>query len=164
MKINWKELARSPGYQSLKAAYKRDAHKAGQQPRPMRRKAELYAHFCWVINRAKHYAYCHGVSMEAVLDLWESQRDYWWLNFYQEGRQPKLASGKPRNVRPPKAETRFKRMSFGPYSPERYFKSLRTHRQREAIVARKNAGKKVRWSAARKDQQARIRRYRQQNL
>jgi hypothetical protein len=96
MKIDWKKVAASPGYKSLKAAYIKDVQ--GNQRwvrkgvRPMRDKAEFLRHFRWVISRAMYYAHRYNRPIEAVLWSWESDRTYWWLNYYQEGRQPKKKS------------------------------------------------------------------------
>ena len=89
---DWKHLATTTGYKSLKAAYIRDVQGSAKQKRPMRDKTEFLCKFQWVINRAKHYAHHTGKSMEAILNEWEAKRDYWWLNYYQNGRQPKFHS------------------------------------------------------------------------
>ena len=94
MKIDWKHLAKTKGYQSLKAAYSYDVQNRS------RTKKELLRHFNWVICRAKHYAYYQGRTLEEVLCEWEAKRDYWWLNFYQECNQPKLVRAlKPQNIK-----------------------------------------------------------------
>ena len=94
MKIDWKKVAASSGYKSLKAAYIKDVQAATRFAirygrKPMREKAELMSHFKWVIGRAIHYAHGHNRSIEAVLWTWESDRKCWWLNYYQDSRQPK---------------------------------------------------------------------------
>lgn len=52
MKIDWKHLASTPGYISLKKAYIYDVVEANQQRqrgyKPMRDKAEFLKHFNWV--------------------------------------------------------------------------------------------------------------------
>lgn len=92
MKIDWKHVSQSPGYKSLKAAYIRDVTDAGKRKNPMRDKAEFLKHFNWVINRAKHYAHKKGVTIDVILNKWEEDRSYWWLNYYQESKQPKLGN------------------------------------------------------------------------
>ena len=42
----------------------------------------------WVIDRAKHYAEKLNTDWEKVLEVWESNRDYWYLNYYQDCNQP----------------------------------------------------------------------------
>ena len=98
MKIDWKHLATTSGYKSLKATYVRDVRYASRQKRPMRDKAEYLRQFQWVINRAKHYANHTGKSIETILNEWEAKRDYGWLNYYQDGRQPKFHSGGKKNM------------------------------------------------------------------
>lgn len=86
MQIDWNYLATTPGYKSLKAAYVHDLKQN------WRTKKELYAHFQWVISRAKHYAYTAGEPIENILNAWEEQRNYWWMNYYQNCRQPRKPS------------------------------------------------------------------------
>lgn len=165
MHIDWKALAQSPGYRSLKAAYIRDVHEAGQRTNPMRKKKEFLKLFRWVIARAQHYAHARGTSVETVLNEWESNRNRsWWLNFYGETQQPKLGSGKPRNVKHMRPDTYFRRDAWYSNDPVRRIKRIKEHRQTQARIDRKNAGKKPRWSKEHKDRMAQIRSYRQQDL
>lgn len=103
MEIDWKYFSQTNGYKSLKSAYMRDVKKAGKEKRPMRDKDVFYKHFQWVINRCIHYAHALNKKPWEVLDEWESKRDYWWKNFYQESRQPKILpesiSRKPMHIR-----------------------------------------------------------------
>lgn len=92
MDIDWKHIATTPGYKSLKAAYMHDVRRAGQDKRPMRKKDEFLKHFRWVIGRAIHYAYVKDMTVDQILDEWEAARPYSWLHYYQAGRQPKLHS------------------------------------------------------------------------
>ncbi len=97
MKIDWKHVSTTQGYKSLKEAYIRDI----QQVQERKRKggygnySRYVKHFNWVICRAKHYASNRGVSLDVVLDEWEAERKMsggWWLNFYQDIKQPKYHS------------------------------------------------------------------------
>lgn len=97
MDIDWKHLATTEGYRSLKSAYVHDVQEASKQKHPMREKLELLNKFNWVINRAKHYSHHTGKTIEEVLNEWESKRNYWWLNYYQDGCQPKFRT---RNIKP----------------------------------------------------------------
>ena len=85
-KINWKYVATTKGYKSLKAAYIHDIQKNNQ----IRTKAEFLQHFYWVIGRAKHYAHNRNIPIEVVLNHWEKKRTYWWLNYYQDSNQRKF--------------------------------------------------------------------------
>ena len=169
MKIDWKAVAQSPGYKSLKKAYIRDVHKAGQTRakghRPMRDKEEFLKLFQWVIGRAQHYAIRQSRTVEDVLNEWESERNYRWLNYYQECNQPKLPSGKPRNVRHMKPDTYHRQQRWHRPGTKAWFHDLRNKRTRDAQFTRKyHRGKKPRCSKEHKDRMARIRSYRKQNL
>lgn len=94
MKIDWKEVSKSEGYRSLKAAYIKDVQNSKKQKYPMRDKEEFLKHFNWVINRAKHYAVKKNISIIVVLNEWESKRKYWWLNYYKNCNQPKIHTNK----------------------------------------------------------------------
>jgi hypothetical protein len=95
--INWKHVATTPGYKSLKAAYIKDVQEAEWyrikfKQKPMREKAEFLKKFKWVIGRAMHYAHTYNRPIEDILWSWESDRKGWWLNYYQDCRQPKKRS------------------------------------------------------------------------
>lgn len=42
----------------------------------------------WVIDRAKHYAEKTGKTYEEIIEIWESNRTYWYMNYYQDCNQP----------------------------------------------------------------------------
>jgi hypothetical protein len=95
MKINWKEVAASEGYKSLKAAYIKDVMEAKADERkgrrPMRTKAVFLKRFNWAICRAKHHAIQRNVTVDVILNEWEKSRNYWWLSFYSDsGKQAKV--------------------------------------------------------------------------
>jgi len=52
--------------------------------------------FKWVIDRAKHYGEKLGLNWEDVLDSWETDRDYWYMNYYQNSNQPEIKGDKVR--------------------------------------------------------------------
>ena len=37
----------------------------------------------WVLERAKHYAEKTGKTVEEVMEIWENDRTYWYMNYYQ---------------------------------------------------------------------------------
>lgn len=47
-------------------------------------------HFKWIIDRAKHYAEKTGLNWEDILNVWEKNRSYWYMNYYQNANQPLL--------------------------------------------------------------------------
>lgn len=88
MNINWKKVAKTPGYKSLKAVYVDDVQAAQKSRRrghwPMRDRNEYRKYFKEAIGFAMKYSNKWDVPIEEVLNHWESKRDYSWLNFYQE--------------------------------------------------------------------------------
>lgn len=48
--------------------------------------------FKWVIDRAKHYGEKLGIPWEEILDSWEEDRTYWYMNYYQDCEQPLIDS------------------------------------------------------------------------
>ena len=42
----------------------------------------------WVIDRAKYYAEKTGKPYEEIIEIWESNRTYWYMNYYQDCNQP----------------------------------------------------------------------------
>lgn len=82
-----KELKK--GYESLKADYE---YWAEREPG---REKEWKEKFDWTVERAQQYADKLGVTREEVLAAWEQDRDYWYVNYYQDCNQPDLTG---RNV------------------------------------------------------------------
>lgn len=148
MKIDWKHLATTVGYKSLKATYIKAVQDAARQKRPMRDKAEFLRKFQWVISRAKHYASHTSKSIEVVLNEWEEKRTYCWLNFYQDCSQPKFHSNfkKPMGV---KGTRKY-------YKNDSWYKNdpVRIRDRMKSFIAYFNTNKpkkaKPRWSMARK--------------
>lgn len=46
--------------------------------------------FKWVNERAAEYAEAFGVEREAIIKKWEEDRGYWYMNYYQDAKQPKV--------------------------------------------------------------------------
>jgi len=42
----------------------------------------------WVIERAKYYAQKIGRPYEEIIEIWEEDRSYWYMNYYQDNNQP----------------------------------------------------------------------------
>ena len=84
MKINWKAVAASPGYISMKAAIAADANRWG---RPDKRYQEA---FDFAINRAKHliyspiYSKTRDYTLQLIMQLhaWEVDRKQNFINYY----------------------------------------------------------------------------------
>lgn len=71
------------GYKKLKASVDSDENQA-------RKSHDYMGKLAWVIARAKHYAEKTGLSPSEVLDAWEKERTYWYMNFYQDCNQPPI--------------------------------------------------------------------------
>jgi hypothetical protein len=44
----------------------------------------------WVLDRAAHYAEKTGKTIDEIMQVWETDRSYWYMNYYQECNQPLL--------------------------------------------------------------------------
>lgn len=94
------------GYEKLKASVERDCDCGCFNPEgcnvPNRRKdGKCCTHsycdkFKWVIDRAKQYGEKLGLNWEDILNSWESNRSYWYMNYYQECNEPEINSDKVR--------------------------------------------------------------------
>lgn len=159
MKVDWKKLAQSPGYKSLKAAYIRDVRGADRHENPVRDRTKQTSLrlFQRVIRMAQHYAIRTNVDIDLILNEWEEGRDYWWRNYYSEHRLKKLPSGKPRNVQIQRPETYYREINTW-LSSEVGFKKARKERTRLAKLNREQVdGKKPRWGSVRKHRARNIR-------
>ena len=50
----------------------------------------------WIFERAKNYAEVTGLEASEILDTWEKNRSYWYMNYYQDSNQPILTNEKCR--------------------------------------------------------------------
>lgn len=55
-------------------------------------KCEFCHKFKWAIDRAKQYGEKLGIPWKEVVQSWEEDRNYWYMNYYQECNQPKIDS------------------------------------------------------------------------
>lgn len=44
----------------------------------------------WIMERAQHYSEKTGKTVEEIIEIWEKDRTYSYMNYYQEGNQPLL--------------------------------------------------------------------------
>jgi len=81
------------GIESFKDAVKKDCEKANcfnengcnlEKSKCMHKYCDKYK---WVIDRAKHYAEKTGKTFEEILTIWETDRTYWYMNYYQGCKQ-----------------------------------------------------------------------------
>ncbi|WP_310619652.1 hypothetical protein [Flexibacterium corallicola] len=78
-----KSITECDGYRSLRASVDHDLDRNF-------RSHNYEGKFQWVIDRAKHYADALDMEPADILDAWETSRDYWYMNYYQECNQPKI--------------------------------------------------------------------------
>lgn len=83
------DATQSEGYKKLLAAARADEDRwPGFH--------DYFAKVAWVVERAEHYAEKTGLAASAILDAWETNRDYWYMNYYQESNQPRLGGERVR--------------------------------------------------------------------
>ena len=153
MKIDWKHLATTEGYKSLKNDVIRDI----KSKRTFNSKENLWNRFHWIINRAKHYAHETGLTIENILNQWEAKRNYWWVNYYQESNFQKLT----------RTSTVKKQGLTGLikyYKTDRWYINDPKHIRNRILSAKQEHAKKLRtkkpkWSAKRKQQAKKYREY-----
>jgi hypothetical protein len=73
----------SAGYKSLANAVKKDET---DNPNFHDYRGKLD----WIVNRAKHYAKKTGLDPTDILNSWEKDRNYWYMNYYQDSNQPEI--------------------------------------------------------------------------
>ena len=111
MQINFKELSKSKGYKKLKAAVLKNIDNNREHLLLYNGKdlecsfnvngcrKSVYGcntrycdKFRWVIDRLKHYSHALNIDPVKLLNAWESRRNYWYMNYYQECNFPKITS------------------------------------------------------------------------
>ena len=152
MKIDWKEVAKSPGYLSMKAAVADEAKRVAKWGRkPDERYAES---FRFAISRGTHYAIKRGVTLDVILNQWEEKRSYCFLNYYSNHNFPKLSRKvlKPHSIsKILKVEKKWRSPSI-PHEYKLWFK--RKAQLIKSAVMTKRTGKKARWEKWRKEYEA----------
>jgi len=88
--MSFKEIAASPGYQSLKAEAIQSAAREREKFNVNGGPGRCSNGFRWAIGRARHYSHYLGIPVQDILNKWEEERDYWYLNYYQDCNFPKL--------------------------------------------------------------------------
>lgn len=97
------ELTESPGYKSLLYDVQRDCEGDGGVFNPNGCESRCpnshcFHQYCdkfkWVIDRVYHYSKTLDIPVENILDSWEKDRNYWYMNFYQNSNQPLINPGR----------------------------------------------------------------------
>lgn len=158
MKTDWKVVAQSPGYQSLKQSYQQTQKYSARFKDNSSELTRQTKQFHWIIYRAKHYAYHLNTSIEDVLNGWEANRTYNWRSYYSDHRFPKL--GKTAlTVKPMQMLNYFRKDPYYKNHPkskkERVFKEILKQQRQDS----KRVGDKARWTAERKKRAAQHRKY-----
>ena len=152
MKIDWKHLATTFGYKSLKQAVVENFSKL-----KYRNKKESYKLFRYVINRAQHYAHVQGLPVEEILTLWEEARGQRWILAVYPGDRhsnnyPRLDPKSP-TVKPTKPKNYYKKNSWISQDPANKKKRSLEAIMRQQKLNSKRKGKKARWPKQRKEWQ-----------
>lgn len=89
------------GYEKLRAAVTKDCEEAGGTFHPdgcCNCGGKCFHKYCdkfkWVVDRAKAYGEATELDWRAILDSWEEDRRYWYMNYYQDCNQPEIKGGK----------------------------------------------------------------------
>lgn len=158
MNIDWKMVAQSTGYRSLKQSYQNSQMRSGRFKNNSYELHRQTKQFHWVISRAKHYAYHLNTSIEDILNGWEAKRSYNWESYYTDYRFPKLGKTAV-TVKPMKRINYIRKDPYYKNNPE----AKRTEVFREILKQQrqnsKRVGDKSRWTAERKQRFARRKKY-----
>lgn len=112
-------IENSDGYKKLIQSVERDEVKSPNF-HDYRKKLQ------WIIDRAEHYSKITGIGSSEILNTWESQRDYWYMNYYQDCNQPLLTNPNVRIFENEKelhesvSENKFRCLSCGGVSTSPY--------------------------------------------
>lgn len=74
-------IEQSEGYKTLLAAIQADSDSGWSESSRMEK-------LTFAVERAQHYSEHTGLDAGDILTAWESRRDYWYMNYYQDANQP----------------------------------------------------------------------------
>ena len=142
MKIDWKHVAQTKGYLSIKKAMKDLNEYRWTRPSDIAASKKIFIN---LINRAKHYAYIKEVTLDAILDYWEAKRlhtKHEWRSFYGSYHLPKKLgnSMKPTGTRHMLAY--MKKHNMQHHDKHHTNQQISIH----LIAQRKASGKRARWT------------------
>ena len=95
-----KKIENCEGYKKLMEAVKRDCKEGNDcfslDGCKQKSGIKCFHRYCdtfkWVLERVKHYSEKTGIPETEILDAWEKQRGYWYMNYYQDANQPLIKS------------------------------------------------------------------------
>ena len=87
---NCADITQSEGYKTLRAAVDRDYAKDRGYQDGRRPFHDYEAKLNWAVERARHYGEALSMEPAKVLNAWEKDRSYWYMNYYQELNQPRI--------------------------------------------------------------------------
>lgn len=76
-------IQESEGYKKLHAAILADTRSGRSEQERMRI-------LDFAVDRAGHYEEKTGIPAGEILTAWEGRRNYWYMNYYQEAKQPRI--------------------------------------------------------------------------
>jgi hypothetical protein len=84
------DITQCEGYKSLRAAVNKDYAEDRDYQKGGRPFHDYEAKLKWTVERAQHYGEVLGIDPAEILNAWEKGRDYWYMNYYQDAKQPKI--------------------------------------------------------------------------
>lgn len=94
------DINNSVGYKKLEKSVRNDCEDGEKCFTPYgcdkEGKIKCFHRYCnklkWIIERVKHYSEKTGLSAVEILNAWEKQRNYCYMNYYQDSKQPLINS------------------------------------------------------------------------
>jgi len=107
MNVDFKAISQTWGYKRLKAAVLSDIAQDMKRRTASGERCSFHPMGCihtgrticvhkycskfrWAIDRARHYSYKTGLTVAEIINAWEKDRSYWYMNYYQNSNHPKL--------------------------------------------------------------------------
>ena len=92
-----KEIKESKGFKTLLDAIKKDCNNCKHDPidclglmKDCQGLHKYAAKLTYVIDKATHYSKKTELSIVEIIDAWENNRNYWYMNYYQDSNQPDI--------------------------------------------------------------------------
>ncbi|MTH95225.1 hypothetical protein [Roseibium sp. RKSG952] len=85
-----KDITKCEAYKNLRAAVDKDYAEDRSFQDGGRPFHDYDAKFNWAIERAEQYGKALDMDPADILDAWEKDRNYWYMNYYQPAKQPEI--------------------------------------------------------------------------